>query len=436
MNTAVETLSATRVKLSIEVAADEMKPSIDAAYKRIAAAINVPGFRKGKVPQAIIDQRVGREAVIDEAMNDVISNAYADAVRDNELRVLGQPEVDIAEFVDGQPLSFTAEVEVRPEITLPEYKGIAVSVDDVEASEADIEAQVERLRERFGSLKPVERAVQDGDFIVIDLSSAYQGEAIEEATAAGLSYQVGSGDLLDGLDDAIIGLEAGASGTLTTRLRAGEWVDKDVEVTVEVKSVRERILPELNDEFAQMASEFDTFAELHAQISEQTVEIKKIEQALQARNKIGDALLELVEIPIPEGIVKAEVDEHLQGEGRMEDDVHRAEVDVDVRKAIAQQFLLDEIAKAEDIQASETELTEYLIRQASRYGMAPDQFVQEVVRAGQVASFVGEVVRGKAMAFVLENAAITDASGRTVELKALDASDDDHDGHDHEGHNH
>jgi len=264
MNTAVETLSATRVKLSIEVAADEMKPSIDAAYKRIAAAINVPGFRKGKVPQAIIDQRVGREAVIDEAMNDVISNAYADAVRDNELRVLGQPEVDIAEFVDGQPLSFTAEVEVRPEITVPEYKGIAVSVDDVEASETDIEAQVERLRERFGSLKPVERAVEDGDFIVIDLSSAYEGEAIEEATAAGLSYQVGSGDLLDGLDDAIVGLEAGSSGTLTTRLRAGEWVDKDVEVTVEVKSVRERILPELNDEFAQMASEFDTFAELHA----------------------------------------------------------------------------------------------------------------------------------------------------------------------------
>ena len=433
MNTAVETLSATRVKLSIEVAADEMKPSIDAAYKRIAAAINVPGFRKGKVPQAVIDQRVGREAVLDEALNDVISNAYADAVRDNELRVLGQPEVDIATFEDGQPLSFTAEVEVRPEIELPQYKGIAVTVADAQADDEDVDAQIERLRERFGSLKSVERAVEDGDFIAIDLSSAYEGEPIEEATAAGLSYQVGSGDLLDGLDDAVIGLQAGGSNTMVTKLRAGEWMDKDVDVTVTVQSVRERILPELSDEFAQMASEFDTFDQLKVQIAEQTGELKKIEQALEARNLIGDALLEMVEIPIPEGIVKAEVDTHLEGEGRMNDDVHRAEVDADVRKSIAQQFLLDEIAKAEDVQASETELTEYLVRQASRYGMQPDQFVQEVIRAGQVASFVGEVVRGKAMALVLENAIITDASGRAVDLKALDGDSDDDS---HEGHNH
>jgi trigger factor len=433
MNTAVETLSATRVKLSIEVAADEMKPSIDAAYKRIAAAINVPGFRKGKVPQAVIDQRVGREAVLDEALNDVISNAYADAVRDNELRVLGQPGVDIATFEDGQPLSFTAEVEVRPEIELPQYKGIAVTVADAQADDEDVDAQIERLRERFGSLKSVERAVEDGDFIAIDLSSAYEGEPIEEATAAGLSYQVGSGDLLDGLDDAVIGLQAGGSNTMVTKLRAGEWMDKDVDVTVTVQSVRERILPELNDEFAQMASEFDTFDQLKVQIAEQTGELKKIEQALEARNLIGDALLEMVEIPIPEGIVKAEVDTHLEGEGRMNDDVHRAEVDADVRKSIAQQFLLDEIAKAEDVQASETELTEYLVRQASRYGMQPDQFVQEVIRAGQVASFVGEVVRGKAMALVLENANITDASGRAVDLKALDGDSDDDS---HEGHNH
>ena len=433
MNTAVETLSATRVKLSIEVAADEMKPSIDAAYKRIAAAINVPGFHKGKVPQAVIDQRVGREAVLDEALNDVISNAYADAVRDNELRVLGQPEVDIATFEDGQPLSFTAEVEVRPEIELPQYKGIAVTVADAQADDEDVDAQIERLRERFGSLKSVERAVEDGDFIAIDLSSAYEGEPIEEATAAGLSYQVGSGDLLDGLDDAVIGLQAGGSNTMVTKLRAGEWMDKDVDVTVTVQSVRERILPELSDEFAQMASEFDTFDQLKVQIAEQTGELKKIEQALEARNLIGDALLEMVEIPIPEGIVKAEVDTHLEGEGRMNDDVHRAEVDADVRKSIAQQFLLDEIAKAEDVQASETELTEYLVRQASRYGMQPDQFVQEVIRAGQVASFVGEVVRGKAMALVLENAIITDASGRAVDLKALDGDSDDDS---HEGHNH
>ena len=445
MNTAVETLSSTRVRLTIEVGIDEMAPSLDAAYKRIGQSINVPGFRKGKVPKAIIDQRVGRAAVLDEALNDVISNAYGDAVRDKELKVLGQPEVDVTTYADGEPLTFTAEVDVRPEITLPEYKGLAVEVDDADPSDEDVDSQVQRLRERFGSLTPVERAVQDGDFVTLDLSSAYEGEPIEEATAAGLSYEVGSGELVEGLDEAIVGVEAGGSAAITTRLRSGEWIDKDVEVTVEVKSVRERVLPALDDDFAQLASEFDTFVELRTQIADQTAELKKVEQALQARNKVADVLLELVDIPIPEGIVKAEVDQHLEGEGRLEDDEHRAEVDADVRKGVAQQFLLDDIAKAEALQVSEVELTDYLVRQSARYGMPPDQFVQEVVRAGQVPAFVGEVVRGKAMAFVLENAVITDASGRPVDLSALDGDvdgadgaelDDDGEPDDDAGHNH
>ena len=445
MNTAVETLSSTRVRLTIEVGIDEMAPSLDAAYKRIGQSINVPGFRKGKVPKAIIDQRVGRAAVLDEALNDVISNAYGDAVRDKELKVLGQPEVDVTTYADGEPLTFTAEVDVRPEITLPEYKGLAVEVDDADPSDEDVDSQVQRLRERFGSLTPVERAVQEGDFVTLDLSSAYEGEPIEEATAAGLSYEVGSGELVEGLDEAIVGVEAGGSAAITTRLRSGEWIDKDVEVTVEVKSVRERVLPALDDDFAQLASEFDTFVELRTQIADQTAELKKVEQALQARNKVADVLLELVDIPIPEGIVKAEVDQHLEGEGRLEDDEHRAEVDADVRKGVAQQFLLDDIAKAEALQVSEVELTDYLVRQSARYGMPPDQFVQEVVRAGQVPAFVGEVVRGKAMAFVLENAVITDASGRPVDLSALDGDvdgadgaelDDDGEPDDDAGHNH
>jgi len=435
VNTAVETLSSTRVRLTIEVGLDEMAPSLDAAYKRIGQSINVPGFRKGKVPHAIIDQRVGRAAVLDEALNDVISNAYGDAVRDKEIKVLGQPEVDVTSYAEGEPLTFTAEVDVRPEITLPDYKGLAVEVDDAEATDEDVDGQVQRLRERFGTLTPVERAVQTGDFVTLDLSSAFQGEPIEEATAAGLSYEVGSADLVEGLDEAIVGVVTGGSAVITTRLRSGEWLDKDVEVTVEIKSVRERVLPTLDDDFAQLASEFDTFAELREQIANQTLELKKVEQALQARNKVGDRLLELIEIPIPEGIVKAEVDQHLEGEGRLEDDEHRAEVEADVRKGVAQQFLLDEIAKAESLAVSEAELTDYLVRQSARYGMQPDEFVGEVVRAGQVPAFVGEVVRGKAMAFVMENAAITDASGRPVDLTALDedADGDAHAGQDHEG---
>jgi trigger factor len=431
VNSAVETLSPTRVRLTVDVPFDEVKPSLDAAYKRIGAAINVPGFRKGKVPAAVIDQRVGRAAVLDEALNDVISKAYADAVEENELRVLAQPDVDVTSFEDGQALSFTAEVDVRPEITLPEYKGIAVSVDDAEADEADVDEQLERLRARFGAVAPVERAAATGDLVTLDLAAAHEGEPIEDASASGLSYEVGSGDLVEGLDDAIVGLEAGGTAVVTTELRSPEWAGKQVDVTVTLKSVRERTLPALDDDFAQLASEFDTLAELRAQVAEQAAQLKKIEQALQARNVIAEKLLELAEIPVPEGIVKAEVDAHLEGEGRMDDDEHRAEVDVDVRRAVAQQFLLDEIAKAEDVQITEAELTDYLVRQSSRYGMQPDQFIGEVVRAGQVQSFVGEVIRGKAMAIVLENASITDASGNPVDLKALDG-DIDAGGADHD----
>ena len=420
MNSAVETLSPTRVRLTIEVPFDEVRPSLDAAYQRIGQQITVPGFRKGRVPAAIIDQRIGRAAVLDEALGDVINKAYGDAIEANELRVLAQPEVDVTSFEDGQSLSFTAEVEVRPDIELPDYKGIEVTVDDAEADDADVDAQLERLRDRFATVTPVERAAAEGDLVTLDLSASHDGEPIEDASATGLSYEVGSGELIEGLDEALVGLEAGGSAVVTTELRSPEWVGKEVQVTVTLGAVRERTLPALDDDFAQLASEFDTLAELREQVAQQAAQIKRIEQALQARNLIGDKLLELVEIPVPEGIVEAEVNAHLEPEGRLDDDEHRAEVEVDVRKAVAQQFLLDEIARAEDVQITEAELTDYLIRQSSRYGMQPDQFIGEVVRAGQVQSFVGEVVRGKAMAVVLENAAITDASGRPVDLKALD----------------
>jgi trigger factor len=435
VNSAVETLSPTRVRLTIDVAVDEMKPSVDAAYKRIAQSITIPGFRRGKVPAAIIDQRVGRAAVLDEALGDIVNNAYLEAVRTNDLKVLAQPDVDISSFEDGQPLSFTVEVEVRPEIELPEYKGIEVSVDDAVADDADVDAQLESLRKRFATLTPVERPAASGDLITLDLAASHDGQSIDDANATGMSYEVGSGDLIDGLDEALTGLEPGGTATVTTQLQSPEWAGKDVQVEVTVRSVRERVLPALDDDFAQLASEFDTIAELRAQVAEQAASIKKIEQALQARDRIGTELLARADVPVPEGLVKAEVDSHLEDEGRLEDDEHRAEVDQDVRRSFQQQLILDEIAKVEDINVTEAELTDYLVRQAARYGMAPDQFVNEVARAGQVSTFVGEVVRGKAMAVVLETAVITDASGRPVDLQALDAditqaAEHDHD-HDH-----
>jgi trigger factor len=443
VKSAVETLSPTRVKLTVEVPFEELEPSLKNAYKRIAAQVTVPGFRRGKVPAAIIDQRFGRQAVLDEAINDVLPKAYDEAVKENDLKPLGQPEVDIQTFEDREPLKFTAELDVRPEITLPELEGIELKVDDIEVSDEDVAKEIDALRARFGTLKPLDRPVQSGDFVTLDLAGAYEGAAIEDATANGLSYEVGSGDLIEGIDEAITGLEADGTATFQTTLAGGEYAGKTVDITVTVKSVKERELPEADDDFAQTASEFDTLAELQDAIRAQAGEYKKVEQGVQARDLLLDHLLEVTDIPLPEGVLKADLDAHFEdGHG---DDEHRAEYAKGSERNLKSQLLLDEIAQKEQLSVSEQELIEFLVRQASRYGMQPEQFVQEVVQSGQTSSFVGEVVRGKALAHVLENASITDASGNVVDLASLtadagiDLDEGDHEGHDHddhEGHDH
>lgn len=419
MKSAVETLSPTRVKLTVEVPFEELEPSLKQAYRRIAAQVNVPGFRRGKVPAAIIDQRFGRGAVLDEAINEVLPKAYDDAVKEHDLKPLGQPEVDVDEVKDNEPLTFSAEVDVRPQITLPDLEGIELQVADVEVTDADVDAEVDALRARFGTLKPLDRPVAPGDFVTLDLSAAHDGEPIEDATAKGLSYEVGSGDLIEGIDEAITGLEADGSASFLTSSLVGEYADKEVEITVTVVSVKERELPAADDEFAQLASEFDTLAELRDTIRTQAGEYKKVEQGIEARDKLVDRLLELVEVPLPENVVKADVEAHFQDDHG--DDAHREEYEKGAARSLKTQLLLDEIAQREQLSVSEGELVEFLLRQASRYGMQPDQFVQQVVQSGQTGSFVSEVVRGKALATVLERATVTDASGRPVDLKALTA---------------
>jgi trigger factor len=441
VKSSVETLSPTRVRLSVEVPSDELQPSLKQAYRRIASSVNIPGFRRGKVPASIIDQRFGRAAVVEEAVNEIVPKAYDDAVKEHDLKPLGQPAVELGEFDAADttaPFTFTAEVDVRPEITLPELDGVELQVDDAVVEDADIDKEVDALRARFGTLTPVERAVQTGDFVQLDLSATADGESIEDATATNLSYEVGTGQLVDGIDDAVVGLEAGGTASFVTKLASGEYADKDVEVSVTVTAVKERVLPDLDDDFAQLASEFDTLAELRDAVRTQAAEYKKLEQGVQARDKLVEHLLEVVEVPVPENVVQQEIDAHFQdGHG---DDAHRAEFEEGAAKEIRTQLILDEIANQQKLAVSEAELVEYLVRQSSRYGMQPDQFVQEVVRAGQTAGFVGEVVRAKALAHVLESAKVLDASGNEVDLSALTATaTDDHEGHDHddhEGHQH
>ena len=418
MKSTVEKLTPTRVKLSIEVTFDELAPHVDGAYKTLSEKINIPGFRKGKVPTAMIDQRVGRGAVLDEAINAALPTFYSQAAKENDVLVIGRPDVEIVELKDKENFSFTVEVDVRPEISLPNFSQIKIEVDDVKVNDADIDEQIQSLRTRFGTLTTVEKNVAIGDFVTIDLVATKDGNDLEGGTANDLSYEVGSSSMIDGLDEALIGLAANGSKSFDTALVGMAEGEKGT-VKVTVKAVKERELPPIDDAFAKLASEFETLAELKADLTTRLTRLKEMEQGAQARDLLVEKLTSTVEIPLPAEIIEAEVNDHLEKEGRLEDDKHRAEVDLEVRTTITREFLLDSIVKAESVAVNETELTEYLVRAAARYGMSPDQFIKEVSDAGQVTTMVAEVARAKALAGVLARVQVVDKSGKKVDLEAL-----------------
>ncbi|WP_328956807.1 trigger factor [Kitasatospora purpeofusca] len=436
MKSAVETLNPTRVRLTVEVPFEELKPSLDAAYKKINQQVSVPGFRKGKIPNRVIDQRFGRGAVLEEAVNDALPRFYTQAVDEGKIEVLGQPDITniegVEKIADGGDLKFTAEVDIRPEITLPDFSAIEVTVDPIVVSDEDIDKSLEQLRERFSSVKDVERAAAAGDTVVLDLEAKVDGEVPEDGTASGVSYEIGSGRLIDGIDEAVVGLEAGGTATFTTELKGGTQAGQTSEVTVKVTAVQEKELPELDDEFAQLASEFDTLEDLKADSRKRLERMKEYDQATQAQEKVLDALLGLVEIEFPEKLLKDEIEtrkhnlEHhqlepmgldlatyLETQGKSEEEF-LAETEEQAKKGIKTQFVLDQIVADEELNVSQEELTEHLIRRAAGSGLTPDQFAQQVVQGGQVPLLVGEVARGKALATVVEAAKVVDTEGNEV----------------------
>lgn len=436
MKSAVETLNPTRAKLTIEVEFAELKPSLDAAYQRIAKQVNIPGFRKGKVPPPVIDRQVGRGTVLDEAINDALPKLYVQALEDNDLQPLAQPEIDITRFEDNETLEFTAEVDVRPNIDVPAYDDLAVEVEDVVVSDEDVEEQAQNLRERFATLNDVERAVQDGDVVTIDLVASRDGETVEGGEVSGFSYKVGSGELIAGVDEALIGLNAGEEKTFTSTLLAGDVAGEDVDVLVRVSAVKEQELPEFDDEFAQTASEFDTAEELREDIRTRLERGKRLEQAAAARDAVLEKLLESAEIPLPDASVVAEIagrrqdieqqlmyagltmEQYLDNEKQTVDEFE-ADLEKRVRDAMAAQFLLDEVAKKEEIGVDQAELSQHLMRRAQQSGQNPDEFVKHMVEHNHIPEMVAEVVRGKALALIVEGATVTDASGNPVDLKNL-----------------
>lgn len=436
MKSAVETLSPTRAKLTVEVPFEELKPSLDAAYKKIAQQINVPGFRRGKVPPMVIDRQVGRGVVLDEAINAVVPQKYMEALQANSLQPLAQPEIEVTKFEDNDALEFTAEVDIRPEIELPDYDGVEAQVDDIELTDADVDEQVEALRERFATLIDVERAAAEGDFVVMDLVATRDGEPIEGAEVSGMSYRVGRGGMLDGLDEALTGMAAGETKTFQSELVGGDLMGAAVDVAVTVSQVQEQELPELDDEFAQMASEFDTVAELREDVRERLGRGRRLEQAAAARDAVLEQLLDRVEVPLPETVVTDELnarrqnveqqlmysgltmEKYLEDEGQTQEEFE-ADLDRRVRDAVAAQFLLDEIAKKEEFGIDQAELSEHLVRRAQQSGQDPQEFANHMFEHNHIPELVQEILRGKALARIVESAVVKDASGNVVELKNL-----------------
>ncbi len=436
MKSAVETLSPTRVKVSVEVPFSELEPSVKKAYRTIAQQVNVPGFRPGKVPMRLIDQKVGRATVLQEAVQEALPEQYMAAVREHDIKAIGRPEVEVTELADGDKVTFTAEVDVRPEITLPELGSLTATVDELSITDEDVEEQVSALRDRFATLKGVERAAQLGDFVSVDLAATVDGEEVEGGTANGMSYEVGSKQLLEGIDDALVGMSADETGTFTSKLVGGPHAGQDAEVTVTVRSVREKELPELDDEFAQLASEFDTLEELRADVRGRVERTKKLEQAYQARDKALESLLAATEVPVPEGVVSEEVDyrkesmgeqleqmgssleQYLAAEDKSVEDFDN-ELRTNAQEAVKTQLVLDTLADAEEIGVNDQELTEEVVRRAQSSGQPPQQFADQLVRSGQLGAVVSDVRRGKALSLLLEHATITDTAGNTVDLAAV-----------------
>lgn len=423
MKSSVENLSETRVKLTVEIPFEELQDSLKQAYKRIGSQVNVPGFRRGKIPARIIDQRFGRGVVLEEVVNAEVPKAYDAAVQENDLRPMGQPDVEVTQIEDGDIIAFTAEVDITPAFELPDYKGLEVEVSDSQVSDEDVQEQIDQLRKRFATTTPVERAAQSGDLVLVDVKGELDGAELEDFAGSALTFELGAEGMIDGFSEAVEGASEGDTVTFPHTPTEGPHTGSEIVVTVDVKGVRERSLPEADDEFAMLASEFDTMDELRTDLADKLQGNRLVEQAYEAREKLAEKLVEIIDFPLPEAFLQAQVDEHFaDGHG---DDDHRAEIETTTRTSLKTQLILDKIADVEQVEVDQSELVQWLMQQAPRYGMSVEQFANALAEAGQVGTALADVRRGKALAVVMQNAKIVDASGNPVDISALDAEDED-----------
>ena len=439
MSSTVEQLSPTRVKITVEVPFADLKPSMDQAYAEVAKSVNIPGFRRGKVPPVVIDQRFGRGVIIQEAFNNSWQNFYGDAVTENKLSPLAQPDVEVTKLEDGDVIEFTAEVDVRPEFDLPDFSTLQAQVDALDVLDTLVDSQVDVLRNRFGSRETVERPAADGDIVTISLVASRDGEPLVDATANDVEYTIGSGQMLDGLDEAVIGLSAGESATFSSTLVSGPLKDEEADVEVTVSKVQKVELPETDDAFAQEASEFDTMEELRDNIKERLTRMARLEQASQARDAVLEILIGQVDVEVPEHLLNSEIDarrkqitEQLAQAGMtveqyiadiaedQTEDEFWADLESRGEQALRAQIILDKVAEERAIEVDQNDLTQHILRKAQTEGVAPQQIADHLQEhPHHIEEYVLEIRRGKALAMIVESATVTDSNGSVVPLANL-----------------
>ncbi|SPM41736.1 FKBP-type peptidyl-prolyl cis-trans isomerase (trigger factor), partial [Mycobacterium numidiamassiliense] len=432
VKSSVEQLSPTRVRINVEVPFTELEPDFQRAYKELARQVRLPGFRPGKAPMKLLEARFGREEMLDQVVSEALPARYGQAVAESEVQPIGQPEIEVTKKEYGQGLEFTAEVDVRPKIELPDLSTLQVSVDPIEVTDDDVDARLQALRARFGELATVDRPVAEGDFVSIDLSATVDGEPVPNAAAEGLTHEVGSGRLIDGLDEALTGLSVDESREFTAKLATGEHAGKDAQATVTVKSIKERKLPEADDEFAQLASEFDTIDEMRTNLREQVTQIKRAQQAEKIREATLEALLDKVDVPVPEAVVQAQYDSAIHGalHGLNHDEAKfdevlagqgktREEFEAETRSAAEQdvqrQLLLDALADELEVQVGQDDLTERLVATSQQYGIEPQQLFGYLQENNQLPAMFADVRRSLAIGAVVAAATVKDTDGNTVD---------------------
>jgi trigger factor len=435
----VEQLSPTRVKITVEVPFADLKPSMDQAYAEVAKSVNIPGFRRGKVPPVVIDQRFGRGVIIQEAFNNSWQNFYGAAVTENKLSPLAQPDVEVTKLEDGDVIEFTAEVDVRPEFDLPDFSTLEAQVDALDVPDTLVDSQIDVLRNRFGSRETVERPAADGDIVTISLVASRDGEPLADATANDVEYTIGSGQMLDGLDDAVIGLSAGESATFSSTLVSGPLKDEEADIEVTVSKVQKAELPEADDAFAQEASEFDTMEELRDNVKERLTRMSRLEQASQARDAVLETLIGQVDVDVPEHLLNSEIDgrrrqitEQLAQAGLtveqyladiaedQTEDEFWADLESRGEQTLRAQIILDKVAEERAIDVDQNDLTQHILRKAQTDGVAPQQIADHLQEhPHHIEEYMLEIRRGKALALIVESATVTDSNGSVVPLANL-----------------